>query len=90
MLTHIIGLGGKPIVLRGNTGCQGWRAAERAYAEPAGHRFFVRQERLIGRQRVPISDGALQTTTPALDRAIKLILETADALRAVQNGQQKG
>jgi hypothetical protein len=26
----------------------------------------------------------------ALDRAIKLILETADALRAVQNGQQKG
>jgi IclR helix-turn-helix domain len=36
-----------------------------------------------------ISDTALQTTTPALDRAIKLILETADALRAVQNGRQK-
>ena len=36
-----------------------------------------------------ISDAALQTTTPALDRAIKLILETADALRDVQNGQQK-
>jgi DNA-binding IclR family transcriptional regulator len=36
-----------------------------------------------------ISDAALQTTTPALDRAIKLILETADALRAVQNEQQK-
>jgi DNA-binding IclR family transcriptional regulator len=36
-----------------------------------------------------ISDSALQTTTPALDRAIKLILETADALRAVQNGLQK-
>ena len=36
-----------------------------------------------------ISDAALQTTTPALDSAIKLILETADALRAVQNGQQK-
>ena len=36
-----------------------------------------------------ISDAALKTTTPALDRAIKLILETADALRAVQNGQQK-
>jgi hypothetical protein len=36
-----------------------------------------------------ISDTALQTITPALDRAIKLILETADALRAVQNGPQK-
>jgi DNA-binding IclR family transcriptional regulator len=36
-----------------------------------------------------ISDSALQTTTPALDRAIKLILETADALSAVQNGPQK-
>lgn len=36
-----------------------------------------------------ISDAALQTTTPALDRAIKLILETADALRGVQNGQRK-
>jgi hypothetical protein len=36
-----------------------------------------------------ISDTTLATTTPALDRAIKLILETADALRAVQNGQQK-
>jgi DNA-binding IclR family transcriptional regulator len=36
-----------------------------------------------------ISDAALKTTTPALDRAIKLILETADALRDVQNGQQK-
>ena len=33
-----------------------------------------------------ISDAALKTTTLALDRAIKLILETADALRAVQNG----
>jgi hypothetical protein len=36
-----------------------------------------------------ISNTALQTTSPALDRAIKLILETADAMRAVQNGQQK-
>ena len=36
-----------------------------------------------------ISDAMLGTTTPALDHAIKLILETADALRAVQNGQQK-
>ena len=36
-----------------------------------------------------ISDTALRTTTPALDRAIKLILETAEALRAGQNGQQK-
>ena len=36
-----------------------------------------------------ISDAALKTTTPALDRAIKLILDTADALRDVQNGQQK-
>jgi hypothetical protein len=35
-----------------------------------------------------VSDSALGTTTPLLDRAIKLILETADALRAVQNGQQ--
>jgi hypothetical protein len=35
-----------------------------------------------------ISDTALRTTTPLLDRAIKLILETADALRAVQNGQR--
>jgi hypothetical protein len=31
-----------------------------------------------------ISDSALRTTTPLLDRAIKLILETADALRAAQ------
>jgi hypothetical protein len=36
-----------------------------------------------------ISDSALRKTTPLLDRAIKLILETADALRAVQNGQQQ-
>ena len=36
-----------------------------------------------------ISDMALPTTTPALDRAIKLMLETADALHAFQNGQQK-
>jgi hypothetical protein len=36
-----------------------------------------------------ISDKTLATTTPAFDRAIKLIVETADALRAVQNGQQK-
>ena len=36
-----------------------------------------------------ISDAMLGTTTPALDSAIKLILETADALRAVKNGQQK-
>jgi hypothetical protein len=35
-----------------------------------------------------ISDTALSTTTPALDRAIKLIHETSDALRAVQNGQR--
>ena len=40
--------------------------------------------------RYVISDMPLQTTTPALDRAIKLMLETADALRAVQNEQQKG
>jgi DNA-binding IclR family transcriptional regulator len=32
-----------------------------------------------------ISDTALATTTPALDCAIELMLETADALRAVQN-----
>jgi DNA-binding IclR family transcriptional regulator len=36
-----------------------------------------------------ISDAMLGTTTPALDGAIRLILETADALRAVQNGQQR-
>ena len=36
-----------------------------------------------------ISDAMLCTTTPALDRAIKLIFETADTLRDVQNGQQK-
>src|SRR5262245_42120144 len=35
-----------------------------------------------------ISDAVLGTTTPALDRAIKLILDTADALRAVQNGRE--
>jgi DNA-binding IclR family transcriptional regulator len=35
-----------------------------------------------------ISDAALQTTTPMLDSAIKLIIATADALRAVQNGRQ--
>jgi DNA-binding GntR family transcriptional regulator len=46
---------------------------------------YVREE---GKGYV-ISDTALQTITPALDRAIKLILETADALRAVQNGPQK-
>ena len=34
-----------------------------------------------------ISDAMLGTTTPALDRAINLIIETADALRAVRNGQ---
>jgi CRP-like cAMP-binding protein len=34
-----------------------------------------------------ISDAMLGTTTPALDQAIRLILDTADALRAVQNGQ---
>ena len=37
----------------------------------------------------PISDAVLRTTTPMLDRAIKLIIETADALRAVQNGRKK-
>jgi hypothetical protein len=37
-----------------------------------------------------ISDAALKTTTPALDSAIKLVLETADALRAVKNGQHEG
>ena len=37
-----------------------------------------------------ISDTSLRTTTPELDPAIELIIETADALRAVQNGQQKG
>ena len=37
-----------------------------------------------------ISDIALGTTTPELDHAINLIIGTADALRAVQNGQQKG
>jgi DNA-binding transcriptional ArsR family regulator len=31
-----------------------------------------------------ISDAALGTTTPSLDRAIDLILETADALRAIK------
>ena len=36
-----------------------------------------------------ISDKTLRTTTPILDRTIKLILETSDALRAVQNGPQK-
>jgi hypothetical protein len=36
-----------------------------------------------------ISDAALSTVTPTLDRAIELTLETADALRAVKNGQQK-
>ena len=35
-----------------------------------------------------ISDGALRSISPLLDRAITLILETADALRLVQNGQQ--
>jgi hypothetical protein len=35
-----------------------------------------------------ISDAMLGTTTAALDRAINLIHETSDALRAVQNGQQ--
>jgi hypothetical protein len=35
-----------------------------------------------------ISDTALRSISPLLDRAINLILETADALRAVQNGQQ--
>jgi hypothetical protein len=35
-----------------------------------------------------ISDAALRTTTPILDQAIKLIIETGDALRAVQNGQK--
>jgi hypothetical protein len=35
-----------------------------------------------------ISDAMLGTTTSALDRAINLIHETSDALRAVQNGQQ--
>jgi hypothetical protein len=34
-----------------------------------------------------VSDAVLRTTTPLLDRAINLILETADALRAVQNGR---
>jgi hypothetical protein len=38
--------------------------------------------------RYVISDTALATTTSALDRTIKLILETADALPAVQNKQQ--
>jgi hypothetical protein len=33
-----------------------------------------------------ISDMALRSVSPLLDRAIKLILETADALRAVQGG----
>jgi hypothetical protein len=46
-----------------------------------------------------ISDAALRSISPLLDRAIALILETADALRTVhneqqislvQNGQQKG
>jgi hypothetical protein len=36
-----------------------------------------------------ISDVVLRTTTPTLDQAIKLIIDTARALRAVQNGQQK-
>ena len=36
-----------------------------------------------------ISDDMLGTTTPALDEAIRLILDTADTLRAVQNGQHK-
>jgi hypothetical protein len=35
-----------------------------------------------------ISDAVLRTTTPILDSAINLILEMADALRAVQNGQE--
>jgi hypothetical protein len=37
-----------------------------------------------------ISDAALRSISPLLDRAIKLILETADALRAVQNGRPSG
>jgi hypothetical protein len=36
-----------------------------------------------------ISDKMLGMTTPALDQAIRLILDTADALRGVQNGQYK-
>jgi IclR helix-turn-helix domain len=36
-----------------------------------------------------ISDAMLGTTTPALDQAISLILEAADDLRAVQNGQER-
>jgi hypothetical protein len=33
-----------------------------------------------------ISDQTLSTVTPLLDQAIKLIIDTADALRAVQDG----
>src|SRR5262245_59848959 len=47
-------------------------------------RGYVTQD---GRAYV-ISDTMLRTTTPALKSAIELILETADALRAVQNGQR--
>jgi predicted ArsR family transcriptional regulator len=36
-----------------------------------------------------ISDAVLRTTTPMLDQSIKLIIDTADALRAVQNGRKK-
>jgi|SRR5262245_47508510 len=36
-----------------------------------------------------ISDAALRSISPLLDRAIALILETAAELHAVQNGQQK-
>ena len=36
-----------------------------------------------------ISDVALRSISPLLDHAIKLILETAEALRAIQNGQEK-
>jgi hypothetical protein len=35
-----------------------------------------------------ISDGTLLRVTPALDQAVHLILESADALREVQNGQE--
>ena len=34
-----------------------------------------------------ISDAVLRTTTPLLDRAIKLIIETADSLRGVNKGR---
>jgi DNA-binding IclR family transcriptional regulator len=36
-----------------------------------------------------INDAVLRTTTSMLDRAIELIFETSDALRAVQNGRKK-